>query len=55
MDKENNFMKRKILFLNLLVGWLIQAEMVFGQTDIKNHPSCPLCGMDRKQYSLSVS
>jgi copper chaperone NosL len=44
-------MKKNILFLGLLIGWLIQAGMVFGQTDIKNYPSCPLCGMDRKQYS----
>lgn len=44
-------MKKTILFLGLLVGSLIQVEMVFGQTDIKKYPSCPLCGMDRKQYS----
>lgn len=44
-------MKRKILFLGLLVGWLVPASMVFGQTDLIDHPSCPLCGMDRKEYS----
>ncbi len=46
-------MKRKILLVGLLVGWLVQVGMVFGQTDIKDHPSCPLCGMDRKQYAHS--
>ncbi len=44
---------KRILFLGLLVGCLIPAGMVYGQTDIQNHPSCPLCGMDRKQYSHS--
>ncbi len=46
-------MKKRILFLGLLVGCLIQTGWVFGETDIKKHPFCHLCGMDRKQYSYS--
>lgn len=46
-------MKKSILFLVLLVGGLIQTGIVFGETDIKKHPYCHLCGMDRKQYSSS--
>ncbi len=46
-------MKKSILLLVLLAGCLTQAGWVFGQTDIKRNPSCPLCGMDRKQYSYS--
>ena len=46
-------MKKRILFLGLLVGWLIQTGVVFGETDIKKHPFCHLCGMDRKHYSYS--
>ncbi len=50
---RNPLLKKGILLFVLLAGWLIQTGWVFGQTDIKKYPSCPLCGMDRKQYSYS--
>lgn len=46
-------MKKSVLLLVLLLGGLIPAGGAFGQTDIKKHPSCPLCGMDRKLYAYS--
>jgi copper chaperone NosL len=46
-------MKKIALFACFFAGWLLLTGTVFGQGDIKKHPSCPLCGMDRKQYAHS--
>ncbi len=44
-------MKRTILLLSAI---LLVATLVIGSgSDIVNHPSCPLCGMDRDRFSFS--
>lgn len=44
-------MKRAILLFSVL---LLAATVVIGSMkDIVNHPSCPLCGMDRERFSFS--
>lgn len=44
-------MKKTILLISAL---LLAATLVIGsQSDIVNHPSCPLCGMDRGKFSFS--
>jgi hypothetical protein len=46
-------MKRIFLLVGILVIWLTGATAVFVQGDIKKHPSCLHCGMDRQQYAHS--
>ncbi len=44
-------MKKTVL---LMFALLFVTTLVIGsQSDIVNHPSCPLCGMDRDKFSFS--
>jgi nitrous oxide reductase accessory protein NosL len=52
-QKGDVFMKRMIFFLCFILICLVGGNTVFAQDDIKRHPSCPLCGMDRQQYAHS--
>jgi copper chaperone NosL len=44
-------MKSIIHFTCLIV--VLVASVAFAQGDLKMHPSCPVCGMDRQQYGHS--
>ena len=46
-------MKRKIFFLFVVLVSFAGGYVLFAQDDIERHPSCPLCGMDRRQYAHS--
>lgn len=45
-------MLRKLLFMTLAV-LLLSGTAVFAENDTQKHPSCPMCGMDRAQFSHS--
>ena len=45
-------MRRPFAFL-IFLSLLTVAAAPSGTQDIAGHPSCPICGMDRKQYSHS--
>jgi len=45
--------KRMILVASLIVFVLTAQGVGFSQDDIKKHPSCPFCGMDRQEYAHS--
>jgi nitrous oxide reductase accessory protein NosL len=46
-------MEKITLYSVFLVGLMSLAGTVFGQADIIQYPTCPLCGMDRKEYAHS--
>jgi nitrous oxide reductase accessory protein NosL len=46
-------MKRIIFFLCVALLCFTGWSVVFAQDDLRKHPSCPYCGMDRKQYAHS--
>jgi len=46
-------MKRNIFFLCVILFHFTGGSVVFAQDDLKRHPSCPFCGMDRRQYAHS--
>jgi nitrous oxide reductase accessory protein NosL len=46
-------MKRNLFFLCVALLCFTEGSVVFTQDDLKKHPSCPLCGMDRQQYAHS--
>ena len=46
-------MKRNVLFLCIALLYFAGAPVVFAQEDVRRHPSCPYCGMDRQQYAHS--
>ncbi len=46
-------MKRITLVASLILFGLIGEGIGSVQDDIRNHPSCPLCGMDRQVYAHS--
>ena len=46
-------MKRNGFFLCLVLLCLTGGSVVFAEDDLKRHPSCPFCGMDRQQYAHS--
>ena len=43
-------MMRKMCFV-VIAMFLLTGTFAFAQEDIHNHPSCPLCGMDRAKFS----
>lgn len=45
-------MTRKVLILALAV-FLLSATLSLAQNDVHQHPSCPLCGMDRAKFAHS--
>jgi copper chaperone NosL len=45
--------KKGIVVFFLALAWMIAPSQVYSQDDIKTHPSCPHCGMDRGQYAHS--
>jgi copper chaperone NosL len=46
-------MNRNVFFLCIALFCLAGGYVVFAQDDLKSHPTCPLCGMDRQQYRHS--
>ena len=48
-------MKAKILFVFFIVAFLLTGFSAFAQTgeDIKKHPTCKYCGMDREKFNYS--
>lgn len=46
-------MKRFVISAVLLVCFLWTAGAAFAQEDIKKHPSCKYCGMDRQKFAHS--
>ncbi len=44
---------RKFLFCSIVAGSFLFAILCWAQGDFQNHPSCPLCGMDRHAYAHS--
>jgi copper chaperone NosL len=48
-------MKAKILFVFFIVAFLLTGFSAFAQTgeDIKKHPACKYCGMDREKFNYS--
>ncbi len=46
-------MMRACFCLAAIVVSLLVTGMVFGQEDIKAHPSCQYCGMDREKFAHS--
>ncbi|MEW6740784.1 MAG: nitrous oxide reductase accessory protein NosL [Nitrospirota bacterium] len=46
-------MKRSIVFAVILVLCLLLSVAAFAQDDIKKHPSCKYCGMDREKFGHS--
>jgi len=45
---------KRIIFLLCVTFLCLEGESaVFAEDDLKGHPSCPFCGMDRKQYAHS--
>lgn len=46
-------MKRYIVFGFLVVCFLFTTGGAFSQDDIKKHPSCKYCGMDREKFAHS--
>jgi len=45
---------KKMLYLPFLVlVWFGGGAFVLAQDDLERHPSCPLCGMDRREYAHS--
>lgn len=46
-------MKRSIVFAVSLVSCLLLSMVAFAQDDIKKHPSCKYCGMDREKFAHS--
>jgi len=48
-------MKAKILWGFVIVAFLLTAFSAFAQTadDIKKHPNCKYCGMDREKFNYS--
>jgi copper chaperone NosL len=45
-------MRNRALFI-LLAALLLGAAPAADHADIRSHPACPICGMDRQQYSHS--
>ena len=50
--KEVAMNKRSVIFC-LSVLFVFLSGMVFAQEDIKSHPSCKYCGMDRAKFAHS--
>jgi copper chaperone NosL len=46
-------MKKSIFIMVTLVTCLFVATLVFANDDIKKHPSCKYCGMDREKFAHS--
>jgi len=46
-------LRSAFLFVVLAGCMLISAAPASFQEDIRSHPSCPICGMDRRQYAHS--
>lgn len=46
-------MKKMVFFVSFIWLCFFIAAPVFSQEDIKKHPSCPYCGMDREKFSHS--
>ncbi len=51
--KEEGLLKRNIFFICVALLFFAGESAVFAQDDLKRHPSCPFCGMDRKEYAHS--
>ncbi len=46
-------MKRYVFFLCVALLYFTGGAVGFAQDDLKRHPSCPYCGMDRHRYAHS--
>jgi len=46
-------MKRVLIFGLLVVCFLLWAGFVSAQDDVKKHPACKYCGMDRQKFAHS--
>lgn len=46
-------MKKVVFFVSVIWFCFFIAAPVFSQEDIKKHPSCKYCGMDREKFSHS--
>ena len=46
-------MKKSIFIIMALVTCLLIATLAFANDDIKKHPSCKYCGMDREKFAHS--
>lgn len=46
-------MRRIYFYLSAIVLSLFFTGMVFAQDDLKTHPSCQYCGMDREKFAHS--
>ncbi len=48
-------MKKTLLLFTAIVtfSFSIAASLCWAQSDIDNHPSCPICGMDRHKFAQS--
>jgi len=44
---------KKLSVLIIVMSMLFVTAVVFAQEDIKNHPSCAYCGMNREQFAHS--
>src|SRR5512133_551261 len=46
-------MRKTLLYTALVLGFMSAAALGWAETDVKDHPSCPLCGMDRGKFAHS--
>lgn len=46
-------MKKSAFFPFVILVYFAGMSFVFAQDDLKKYPSCPFCGMDRRQYAHS--
>ena len=46
-------MKRFLVLGFLMVFCLLSTDLVFAQDDVKKHPACKYCGMDRQKFAHS--
>ena len=55
LERGRNLMSRALLVAGLLLWLLLQSMPVFAHlpNDIKTHPACKYCGMDRKHFAHS--
>jgi copper chaperone NosL len=44
---------KKVLVISMMVFLLAGFSIAFAQDDIAEHPTCPLCGMDRAKFAHS--
>ena len=53
LELKGAAMKRYFVFGIMVVCFLLTTGAAFAQDDIKKHPSCKYCGMDREKFAHS--